>query len=172
MDLPTNILGAYQVKKLVEQRARAILVIGSDSFMRRDFAKVDCYNFSAVSNLNHILNKHLKVKNTYDLFVNHDPTELALPRMGYVSLAVLGAAFEAKKLGGAAPLAKWIEQHKVKVGTWDTMKKRENAEIAAEKKALKKRKSQRRDQAHGLRVDRLEKRAADQGAASEEGASA
>jgi len=158
MDLPTSILGAYQVKKMTEQRTRAILIIGSDQFQRRDFARVDCYNFTAVSNLNHILNQHLKVKNTHDLFVNHDPTELALPRMGYVSLAVLGAAFEAKNIGGATPLATWVEQHKVKTGTWDTMKKRENAEIAAEKKAVKRRKGQRRDQAHGLRVKRHEAR--------------
>lgn len=158
MDLPTSILGAYQVKKMVENRQRAILIIGSDQFTRRDLAKIDCYNFMAATNLNYVLNKHMKVKNTHDLFTNHDPTELALPRMGYVSLAVLGAAFEAKHIGGGSPLQNWIKQHKIKMGTWDAMKQREATEISNEKKETKRRKAQRRDQAHGLRVERHEQR--------------
>lgn len=39
---------------------------------------------------------------------------------GVVSLAVLGAAFEAKGLGGDAPLEAWVKQHQDKDETLTT----------------------------------------------------
>ncbi len=158
MDLPASILGAHQVKQIQEGRARPILQIGSDTFTRKDLARTDCFNFMAAVNLNTLLNQHLKVKNTQDLFSHHTPMELALPRMGAVSLAVLGAAFEHKKIGGSQPLVNWVKQHQVTKGIWDTLKAREAREISTEKKALKTRKGARRDEAHGIRVKRHEAR--------------
>ena len=81
-----------------------------------------------------------------------------------ISLAVLGAAFEAKKIGGDTPLENYVKKHTTKTNgeatfvTWTTMKHREQAEVARERKERKKRKRQRRDQAHELRVDRFEER--------------
>lgn len=158
MDLSTHVLGSSIVNHLQARPKATILRIGSDEFSRRDFAAVDCFNFTAAANLDYLLNKHLKVKDTHDLYMNHSPTDLALPRMGAISLATLSAAFEKKGLGGASPLETWLRKHEVKMATWGTMKERELDDLRKEARATKRRKGARRNSAHHLRVMRFERR--------------
>src|SRR4029077_14569041 len=91
--------------------AAPLLRIGADTFDRKQLAAVACYNFVAAANLSRVL-ADLKVKDTRDVFHNVPPTALALPHLGAVSLAVLGAAFEHKGLGGDAPLEAWVTKHR------------------------------------------------------------
>lgn len=156
MDLSNSVLGTYLVNQLRERVKAPILTIGSDKFSRRDFSRVECFNFAAAANLDYILNHHLKVEDTRDLYFNHNPGELALPRMGSISLATLGAAFEAKGLGGEAPLEMWLRKHDIKIATWGTMRDRENEERREEKRRMRSRQHSRRNIAHGLRVARFE----------------
>lgn len=163
MDLSSSFLGTNVTNKLKERISSHILTIGSDKFTRRDFAHVDCFNFLAAQNLSNILNKHLKVDNLSDVYNNVAPTELAIPRLGSFSLAVLGAAFEIKRLGGDNPLDNWLKKHKTEVVTFHTMKLHEAEDGKQEKKDRKRRKEQRRDKAHGLRMARFEKKNGTQG---------
>src|SRR5262245_15334649 len=110
MNLSRRVLGAYVVDAITAKTAAPLLQIGSDTFYRHDFAKIDCFNFVAAANLSKIL-KELRVKNCRDLFERFAPSELLLPRLGAVSLAVLGAAFELKRIGGDAPLETWLARH-------------------------------------------------------------
>lgn len=158
MDLSAALLGADTARSLTERLTIALLTIGSDTFTRRDFARVDCFNFLAAANLSHYLNKTLKVDNTRDVYFNVNPGELAIPHLGVYSLAVLGAAFECKRLGGDAPLENWLKQHKVEIVTFHTMKLHELKDGQQERKDRKARKHARRNQAHGLRVARFEGR--------------
>jgi hypothetical protein len=99
------------------------------------------------------------------VFDNVPPTELALPRLGAVSLAVLGAAFEVKGVGGESPLESWVKRHLpkgVEMVTFASLKHRDEVERAEEQKRAKARKHARRDTAHRLRVERFTQR---QGAA-------
>lgn len=161
MILADAVLGTTVTTRLRERNATPILRIGSDTFTRRDLAGVECYNFLAAQRLSDILNEHLNAKNLKDVFERIPPSALALPRLGAISLAVLGAAFEAKGLGGDNPLLRYVEKHAPEnvahaVVTFHTMKDRANKDLAQERKALKSRKLARRNQAHRLRVGRLE----------------
>ena len=111
MDLSPRILGGTVARFLTERAAAPLLTIGSDTFDRRALSTVACFNFAAAANLSQIL-KTLNVKNTRDVFDNVAPWDLALPRLGPISLAVLGAAFEHKQLGGASPLEAWVIKHR------------------------------------------------------------
>src|SRR5262245_27112201 len=124
MYLSDQVLGTSVTRKLREKTAQPILQIGSDTFTRRELSQVECYNFVAAANLSAILNKALKVPNLRHVYEAVKPIELALPRLGAISLAVLGAAFEAKKIGGQNPLESWVKRHlngDKKIVTFDTM---------------------------------------------------
>lgn len=166
MKLSTRVLGQTAVKT-IEARIRApVLRIGTDAFLLADLAAVDCFNFTAARNLDRILNAELHVKNTKDLFDTVHPRELALPHLGAISFAVLGAAFEAMRLGGERPLETWVAKHRDQDAsrefvTFATMKhsqQRDAKAAADERRAAKRRKAARRSQAHRLRVERLEAR--------------
>jgi hypothetical protein len=161
VDLSRRVLGSSAAKNIEMRAAAVLLKIGSDDFHRADLARVQCFNFTAAANLSAILNRELEVKDTADVFYNVKPDALALPRLGAVSIAVLGAAFEAKRLGGERPLENWVrnhtEHHKVEeIVTFGSLKHR--SEAAAEQRATKRRKHSRRDQAHRLRVVRYTER--------------
>jgi len=160
MDLSDSVLGRSAAQYIRTRSEAALLRIGRDSFTRADLAKVACFNFNAAANLSAILNRELSVKDTSDVFERVAPRDLALPRLGAVAIAVLGAAFEAKRLGGNAPLQNWVKHHledDAKIVTFTSLKHRD-VDAAADRKALKDRKATRRDQAHRTRVDRFTKR--------------
>jgi hypothetical protein len=165
MDLASSILGSTAVKYLEDTARAHVLRVGTDTLTRGQLAAVQCYNFHAARLLSNVLHG-LKVPNLRYVYDRIPPLALALPNIGSVSLAVLGAAFEAKHIGGDTPLENYVKKHTTKNGgkvtfvTWHTMKQRDYAEAAREKKLRKQRKHQRRDQAHELRVNRLEERTA------------
>lgn len=148
MRLSNAILGTSIVGKLEARQTEAVLQIGSDRFTRHDLASVDCYNFAAAFNLSQLLNEHLQVKNLKEVYDKVAPSALALPRLGAISLAVLGAAFEARGLGGDDPLANWVRKHTVNgkggveaaLVTFHTIKQRELTAQREEKKAARRRK--------------------------------
>src|SRR5262245_49780215 len=107
MNLSTTILGSTAVKHLQATGSAWVLEVGSDRLTRGELAGVGCYNFLAARNLTAIL-KIVTVKSLADLYARIPPTAVALPHMGVISLAVLGAAFEAKGIGGDAPLENWV----------------------------------------------------------------
>jgi hypothetical protein len=158
MNLAPRILGTTACTQLQRNADEAILQVGSDRLGRRELAAVGCYNFTAARNLSAIL-KPFQLPSLKYLYENVPPEGLALPHMGVISLAVLGAAFEARKIGGEAPLENWVRAHagsdKQAMVTFHTLKAREAAERAAEKKAVKQRKHARRNQAHHLRLARF-----------------
>jgi hypothetical protein len=158
MDLSAAVLGKSVVTYLRERQTVAVLRIGKDTFDRAALAKVACFNFTAAANLSNILTRELQVKDTRDVFNNVHPDRLAIPRLGAVSLAVLGAAFEAKGIGGDAPLANWFTKHRGSAITFASLKHRDEAERAQERKDKKARKAARRNTAHALRVERFTER--------------
>lgn len=161
MDFSDSILGSVVAKELSARVSVPILQIGSDRFSRNDLAQVECFNFAAAQNLSAILNKELKVRNLSDVYHKVPPAQLALPRLGAISLAVLGAAFEARGLGGNAPLENWLKRHQTKIQTFHTIKLHDEKERADEKRARRLRKRQRKNQAHEMRVARFESRNGD-----------
>lgn len=159
MDFSDKVLGSYTTRKLRERNESALLRIGRDVFTRADLAHVDCFNFLAAATLSAVLNRALNVTDTRDVFENVPPSVVALPRVGHIAIAVLGAVFEIKKLGGDSPLENWVKRHSEKgaaVITYDSIKRREaDADAArAERRARKQRKATRRATAHAIRVDR------------------
>jgi len=166
MNLAASILGSTAVKHLRDSATASVLRVGSDTLTRGQLAAVQCYNFHAARLLTHILHDLLKVPNLRYVYEKVPPLQLAVPNMGTISLAVLGAAFEAKKIGGGTPLESYVRKHtadnngKPHFITWTTLKHREQVELANERKARKTRKRARRDQAHEQRVERFEERTA------------
>jgi hypothetical protein len=158
MDLSASILGSHIVAELVKRQQSTILQIGRDSFGRADLAALACFNFLAADRLSHILNREIKVKDTRELYEHVHPDRLALRGLGAISLAVLGAAFQAKGIGGASPLENWFKKHDIKAVTFATLKHREAAELAKENAERKTRKAARRDTAHAIRKTRFEQR--------------
>lgn len=144
MDLSNRVLGSQLAKQMAEKVSAVLLTIGRDHFTRKDLARIECFNFTAAANLSAILNRELQVKDTSDVFYNISPFDLALPRLGAVALAVLGACFELKRLGGEHPLENWVRNHtkthKVEdVRTFDTIKhQRDKLEHAATTRGGKK----------------------------------
>jgi hypothetical protein len=160
MDLSAEVLGTHTAHLIRTRQTTPILQIGSDSFTRQDLSRVECFNFLAAQRLSDILNKELNVPNLRHVFQKVPPTALALPGLGAVSLAVLGAAFEVKGIGGENPLLNYVKQHaasaKQTMVTFYTLKHREQQDAQNERKAKKSRKHARRNQAHAIRVERLE----------------
>jgi hypothetical protein len=161
MHLSTRVLGKHIADQIASKAAAPLLTIGRDNFYRRDLAGVACFNFTAASNLSkHIAT--LQPRDTKDVFETVPPVALVIPRLGSVSLAVLGAAFEAKGIGGEAPLEAWFSKHLPKDATRDfvtfsSMKHSELLREAGEKKARKQRRERtasRRDRAQRIRGER------------------
>jgi len=166
MILSSRILGTGVVRQLQERVNIAVLRIGEDAFTRSDLATVQCFNYLAAANLSRILNAEFQVRNTKDVFDNINPWAMALPRLGVISLAVLGAAFEAKRLGGDHPLEAWVTKHRAPEAkreflTFDTLKHKHTADtkaLARERRAQHARQSTRRNRAHRIRVGRYTQR--------------
>ena len=125
MKLSARILGSTAVAALTERTAAAVLTIGRDTFTRGQLARVECFNYVAASNLTTAI-ASLKVKDTADLFDRIPPAALAVPHVGVIALAVLGAAFEARGIGGANPLESWATRHttdeRPEIVTFSTLK--------------------------------------------------
>lgn len=129
MKLSSRILGQTVVRQITDKAGAPLLKVGSDVFYRHDFAQIECFNFLAAANLSRILDD-VPVKNLRDLFERVAPQALILPRLGVVTLAVLGAAFEVRGIGGASPLESWMTKHSTAPDapdgfiTFDTLKHR------------------------------------------------
>jgi hypothetical protein len=164
MNLYASLLGKTAVDQLTETARSAVLQIGSDHLTRSDLARVGCFNFLAAKILSRVLHDELSVKNLRHVYDTIPPSALALPHLGVISLAVLGAAFEAKGIGGAAPLESYVRRHTRKDGervtTFSSLKRHDQEGITKERQERKKRKAQRRDQAHQLRKQRFDQRSA------------
>jgi hypothetical protein len=163
MKLSSRVLGVRVVGEISARSAAPLLIIGKDIFHRGDLARVECYNFLAAQRLSTVF-AALGVKNTRDVFERVPPTALVLPTIGSVSLAVLGAAFEAKGLGGEQPLEAWVLRHrdsihsKKEIVTFASMKVQERNREPGETRARtarKNRKDARRRIAHATRVQRF-----------------
>lgn len=147
MDYDNYLLGAGTRRVLLERVEEIIFSIGTDGFTRGHLARVDCFNFTSAKNP-HLLavldapdligepGNTRKPRNTKDFFFNVPPKKLARPGIGAFTLAILGAAFEAKKIGGDEPLKAWVEHHKMEVVTFNTLKNREERERDPERLAL------------------------------------
>jgi len=157
MHLSPDILGAHTVTQIQARNAAPLLVIGKDTFYRRDLSKIECWNFNAAANLSKRL-KELDVKSLQDLYTRIHPLQLVMPRLGTVSLAVLGAAFETRGIGGSNPLKQWYVEHETKALTFAAMKHRLAQEERKEREARKSRTRGRKAKAHELRVQRFEGR--------------
>lgn len=161
MDFSNRVLGTSTARTLQARVSAPLLTIGRDTFSRTDLAHVECFNFIAAANLSAILNRELQVKDTAEVFHHVAPAALALPRLGAVALAVLGAAFEVKNLGGDHPLEAWVRKHTEhhtddEIVTFGSLKHRQLEQSTAT--ARKQRKHARRDQAHRIRVSRFTSR--------------
>jgi hypothetical protein len=151
MNLAPTVLGSHAVTRLHELQREHVLIVGSDKLTRHNLAAVGCFNFVAARFLTTAL-KELGAKSLRDVFDNHAPRSLAMPHVGVISLAVLGAAFESKNIGGQNPLQAWVMKHQEKVVTFDTMKHREaKAEREAKKDAKRRKRAQERS-AHEQQV--------------------
>lgn len=158
MNLAASILGRHAVDKLSETRAAAVLTIGSDTFTRGDLAHVECFNFHAARILSHVFNRELQVKNLRQVFDEIPPSALSLPNLGVICLAVLGAAFEARGIGGSEPLVNYLKKHAEKIQTFHTIKAHAQAEERRARKDARARTARRRATAHKLRTTRFEDR--------------
>src|SRR5262245_42852366 len=142
MDLSARVLGKNIAHALEERAHAAVLTIGRDTFGRGDLAAVECFNYIAAANLSRAL-AEFTVTSTKDVFDRIPPTALALPHVGAVALAVLGAAFEKKGLGGSTPLETWMVKHQrtngmtpeQAIATFHTVKVRALAETKRERLA-------------------------------------
>lgn len=142
MDLSASVLGRHVVTYLSDSLSTPVLTIGRDKFNRAALAGVACFNFTAAANLSRVLNHDLQVKDTRDVFEHVHPDRFVLPRLGPISLAVLGAAFEAKGLGGATPLHTWFQKHREgRMITFASLKAHHDEDVArsASRHARKKR---------------------------------
>jgi len=119
-----HLVGLSAAHHLDARSHEQVLTIGSDHFTRADLAGVACFTFLAAQNLTRALRDY-GVHSTKDAYERLAPADLAVPGIGAISLAVLGAAFELKGIGGAAPLDSWAERHQQNgkgPRTFDTIK--------------------------------------------------
>lgn len=156
MHLPPAILGKHIVDKLQTRQSAPVLIIGEDRFTRPQLSKIGCFNFTAAARLTHLLTVELQLKNTRELFLTIAPQHLAVPGLGAICLATLGAAFEVQGLG---TLADYIARHTEKghtVVTFTTMKINERDAHAEreEKKTARQKTRARQRKAHEIRVER------------------
>ena len=160
MDLSETVLGATAVSQLRERTLQPVLTVGADRFTRADLATTSCFNFVAAQNLSNALDE-LGVKSTQDLYNRVPPAALALPRVGVFALAVLGAAFEHKGIGGDHPLENWMLHHRGEaskdhaIRTFHSVKRKQIKAQLQENRDRKRRKQVRRDRAHRLRSERF-----------------
>lgn len=162
MDLSSRILGTTIARELGERASAAVLIIGRDTFTRGQLSSVACFNFMAAQRLTAAV-EALDVATTRDLYDRIPPATLAGPGVGAISLAVLGAAFEAKGIGGDAPLESWFRKHRPSpngdpLATFTTVKHRAAAEASDDRRDRAARTHARRDAAHRARVDRFSRR--------------
>jgi len=139
MDLSTSVLGSTAAARLQELHSEHILIVGKDKLTRAQLARAECFNYVAAKNLSRAL-RELDVTSLKQLYDRVPPSALALPRIGVVSLAVLGAAFEAKGIGGSAPLENWVKSHQEHITTFYTIKRHEEEDVARERKEKRARK--------------------------------
>lgn len=168
MNYGHHLLGLGTARTLQERAQESIIKIGNDGFTRGHLAKLDCFNFSSAKNsvLKLLLESELigepgntrKPRNTRDLFYNVPPTRLAKPGIGSVTLAVLGALFEAKGLGGDDPLQAWVDHHKVEDVTFSTLKMRDERDRDEERKAMIAKKRAKTEAAKRRRDEAAEER--------------
>jgi hypothetical protein len=167
MDLSVHLLGSRVVSQIRDRLRAPVLVIGVDRFSRDELASVHCYHYFAALYLTRAL-AGLEVTSTKDVYNRIPPSALVLPHVGAYALAVLGAAFELKRLGGDSPLDNWSTKHRdpaLQKREWITFaslktQSRDARASRRERRAAKARKHSRRDQAHRLRVDRFERQSA------------
>ena len=163
MELSASILGKDIVTRLQDRQRAAVLTIGTDQFSRAQLSRIGCFNFQSAARLSHLITVELKVKDTRDLFRNVSPAHLAIPGLGAVTLAVLGAAFEVKGIG---TLSEYVARHLEKdqtLVTFVTMKQHaaDTKAAARERKTIRARQERRGRTAHEYRVARhLERHAA------------
>src|SRR5262245_53424655 len=138
MDLAFKVLGSTAVGHLSKLSAEAVLIVGRDKLTRADLAGVECFNFVAARNLSAAC-KALGVESLRDLYETTPPRDLALPHIGVVALAVLGAAFEARKIGGENPLETYVRKHAPKLTTFHSIKAKELRDQRAATKARRRR---------------------------------
>jgi len=140
MDLSSKVLGRNAVEKLSQARTEALFTVGSDSLSREELAEVGCYNFVAARRVSAALSA-LGPKSLRDLFENYPPRDLALPRVGVISLFVVGCAFECKRIGGDAPLEAYVRRHSEKIVTFHRLKTqvRKEEELASQKRRRQRR---------------------------------
>jgi hypothetical protein len=159
MDFSTVVLGTSAVEAMQKRVHAPVLVIGKDVFSRAVFAHVECFHFQAAQTLSAVLKaEYPKLTGIKELYDTLTPQQLALPRLGVTALAVLGAAFEAKGVGGNKPLENWVRSHLEKdavLVTFSSIKARDEKEHREERQRLKARKAARRNHAHSLRVKRF-----------------
>jgi hypothetical protein len=146
MNLSTRVLGTHAVHHLEELTEEAVLIVGKDRLTRHDLAAVGCYNFPAARRLSAAVAKQLSVRSLKQLFDEIAPTDLALPGLGVISLAVLGAAWEHRGIGGEAPLESYVKNHRAQdekreLLTFDSIKRREHDRLAVATKTKRRRRA-------------------------------
>jgi hypothetical protein len=143
VDTPDTILGHYHAHQLEVRIAAPILIIGVDQFRRSDLARVECFNYAACTRLEAAL-KALQARSVAHVFEEIPPGALARPGLGVISLACLGAAFEAKRIGGEHPLVAWCRRHFAgHIVTFSSLKSRTPNSVAS-RTATRSRPHQRR----------------------------
>ena len=162
MQLSARVLGTSTIAALHERSSAVLLTIGSDRFRRADLASIGCFNFIAAHHLSAAIVAIGGIKNTRDLFERIPPSAFVLPGIGPISIAVLGAAFEHKNIGGSSALESWMAKHRSdgaarEFVTFDTLKTQERKREPGESRATAQRRDRqhaRRNQAQRLRVQR------------------
>lgn len=137
MDLSSHFLGTYTNRKLQERGTAPLVTIGRDVITRADLAAVRCFNFQAAVRLDAAIRQHLQVLSVRDVFDTVAPSALALPGLGEISIAVLGACFEIKRVGGESPLDNWDKRHADKgaaAHTFASYKRHDAAEAAPKRR--------------------------------------
>ena len=108
MLLSAQVYGSTAVRHVQERIDRAVLKVGRDRLTRADLAGVACFSFVAAQNLTALL-ETVNVDSLAQLYQKISPYDLAIPKLGVISLMVLGAAFEVKGIG---TIESWAEKHR------------------------------------------------------------
>jgi hypothetical protein len=164
MILSEHILVGRNVVDTLQQRITTpLVVIGEDKFFRTDFAKKRFFAEKAAANFSKMIAElPLKnpIKNTEDFFNRITPNDLAIPKFGAFSMAVLGPIFEIKKLGGAKPIDSWALKHLQngnkdrKLVSFNTIKHR-SKDMRAEREEKKRARKRRRERTREVPVERF-----------------
>lgn len=140
MNYSDHVLGSATVRLLKERAAGAVLIIGRDRFTRAQLAELECFNYISAARLSSYI-ADLGVADTADLYRRVPPSAFAARLIGAISLAVLGAAFEAKNLD----LESWVTSHskngRQPLVTFHTIKHREAEARKREKASRRRRRS-------------------------------